>query len=110
MCSSDLYGLWGPANLPGEIAQRLNAEVNRALASTEFRERLTPQGLMLTLVMPTSQLELAYGRSLTGLTTARLASVRQGRRAGRRFRSRSASSARASSASFARVSSRITSA
>ena len=31
---------------------------------------------MLTLVMPTSQLELAYGRSLTGLTTARLATER----------------------------------
>lgn len=42
------YGLWGPANLPQAIAQRLNTEVNLALASAEFRERLTPQGLMLT--------------------------------------------------------------
>jgi tripartite-type tricarboxylate transporter receptor subunit TctC len=41
------YGLWGPANLPREIAQRLNAEVNKALA-TDMREKLTPQGLVLT--------------------------------------------------------------
>ena len=41
------YGLWGPANLPKEIAQRLNAEVNKALAS-DMRDKLTPQGLILT--------------------------------------------------------------
>ncbi len=41
------YGLWGPANLPREIAQRLNAEVNKALA-TDMRDKLTPQGLVLT--------------------------------------------------------------
>jgi tripartite-type tricarboxylate transporter receptor subunit TctC len=37
------YGLWGPANLPREIATRLNAETNRALAS-ELRARLIAQG------------------------------------------------------------------
>jgi tripartite-type tricarboxylate transporter receptor subunit TctC len=41
------YGLWGPANLPKEIAQRLNAEVNKAL-NTDMREKLTQQGLLLT--------------------------------------------------------------
>jgi tripartite-type tricarboxylate transporter receptor subunit TctC len=41
------YGLWGPASLPKEIAVRLNAEVNKALA-TDMREQLTPQGLLLT--------------------------------------------------------------
>jgi len=41
------YGLWGPAKLPGDIAQRLNAEVNKALA-TDMRDKLIPQGLLLT--------------------------------------------------------------
>ena len=41
------YGLWGPAGLPKEIAQRLNAEVNMALAG-EMRDKLTQQGLLLT--------------------------------------------------------------
>ena len=41
------YGLWGPAKLPTEIAQRLNAEVNKALAG-EMKDRLVQQGLLLT--------------------------------------------------------------
>ena len=41
------YGLWGPAKLPTEIAQRLNTEVNKALA-TDIREKLEQQGLLLT--------------------------------------------------------------
>jgi tripartite-type tricarboxylate transporter receptor subunit TctC len=41
------YGLWGPAKLPRDLAERLNAEVNKALA-TDMRDKLTPQGLLLT--------------------------------------------------------------
>jgi tripartite-type tricarboxylate transporter receptor subunit TctC len=41
------YGLWGPAKLPRDLAERLNAEVNKALA-TDMRDRLTQQGLVLT--------------------------------------------------------------
>jgi tripartite-type tricarboxylate transporter receptor subunit TctC len=41
------YGLWGPAKLPKEIADRLNAEVNKAL-SGDMRPKLTEQGLLLT--------------------------------------------------------------
>jgi len=41
------YGLWGPAKLPKEIADRLNAEVNKAL-SGDMRAKLTDQGLLLT--------------------------------------------------------------
>ncbi len=41
------YGLWGPAGLPADIQQRLNTEVNKALA-TDMREKLTSQGLLLT--------------------------------------------------------------
>ena len=41
------YGLWGPAKLPAEITTRLNAEVNKALA-TDMREKLVQQGLLLT--------------------------------------------------------------
>lgn len=42
------YGLWGPANLPADIRTRLNAEVNKALASPEIRDRFPAQGLLLT--------------------------------------------------------------
>jgi tripartite-type tricarboxylate transporter receptor subunit TctC len=41
------YGLWGPAKLPMEIAQRLNTEVNKALAG-EMTDKLVQQGLLLT--------------------------------------------------------------
>lgn len=40
------YGLWGPAKLPADIASKLNAEVNKALAG-EMRERLTSQGILV---------------------------------------------------------------
>jgi tripartite-type tricarboxylate transporter receptor subunit TctC len=40
------YGLWGPAKLPNEITQKLNSEVNKALAG--MRDKLTPQGLLVT--------------------------------------------------------------
>jgi tripartite-type tricarboxylate transporter receptor subunit TctC len=39
------YGLWGPARLPPEVAQRLNDEVNKALAG-ELREKLLVQGIL----------------------------------------------------------------
>jgi len=42
------YGLWGPAKLPKDIAQRLNTEVNKALATDDMRNKLIPQGLLLT--------------------------------------------------------------
>lgn len=41
------YGVWGPARLPVDIAQKLNAEVNKALAG-DMRERLLSQGLLLS--------------------------------------------------------------
>jgi len=41
------YGLWGPARLPADIAQRLNTEVNKALAG-EMHAKLSEQGLLLT--------------------------------------------------------------
>jgi tripartite-type tricarboxylate transporter receptor subunit TctC len=41
------YGLWGPARLPADITQKLNAETNKALAS-DMREKLIQQGLVLT--------------------------------------------------------------
>lgn len=40
------YGVWGPAKLPADIAQRLNAEVNKAL-NGEMREKLVQQGLLV---------------------------------------------------------------
>lgn len=41
------YGLWAPAKTPPEIVQRLNAEVNKALAG-DMKARLQEQGLLLT--------------------------------------------------------------
>ncbi|HUQ75363.1 MAG TPA: tripartite tricarboxylate transporter substrate binding protein [Burkholderiales bacterium] len=39
------FSLSGPANMPAEIVQRLNAEVRRALETTEVRERLRHDGI-----------------------------------------------------------------
>ncbi|MBN9407942.1 MAG: tripartite tricarboxylate transporter substrate binding protein [Burkholderiales bacterium] len=41
------YGLWAPAKLPAAITTRLNAEVNKALA-TDIKDKLVQQGLLLT--------------------------------------------------------------
>ena len=41
------YGLWGPAKLPAEVTQRLNAETNKALGS-DMKDKLLAQGLVLT--------------------------------------------------------------
>ncbi len=40
------YGVWGPAKLPADIAQKLNAEVNKALGG-EMRDKLIAQGLLV---------------------------------------------------------------
>jgi len=39
------YGFVGPAKLPADITQRLNAEIVAAIKSPEVRERLTNQGV-----------------------------------------------------------------
>jgi tripartite-type tricarboxylate transporter receptor subunit TctC len=41
------YGMWGPAKLPPDITQRLNAEVNKALAG-DMHDKFAQQGLLLT--------------------------------------------------------------
>jgi tripartite-type tricarboxylate transporter receptor subunit TctC len=40
------FSLSGPAGMPAEIADKLNAEVNRALAAPDVRERLKPEGIV----------------------------------------------------------------
>ena len=40
------FSLSGPANLPADIVERLNAEVNQALDLPEVRERLKPEGIV----------------------------------------------------------------
>jgi tripartite-type tricarboxylate transporter receptor subunit TctC len=40
------FSLSGPAKLPPEIVERLNAEVNRALELPDVRERLKPEGII----------------------------------------------------------------
>ena len=37
-------GLWGPANMPADIAAKINKDVNAALAHPATREQLTKQG------------------------------------------------------------------
>ena len=39
------YGIVGPAKLPEEITKRLNAEINRALASPALRQRLSGEAI-----------------------------------------------------------------
>ena len=39
------YGLWGPAKMPADMVQKLNAAVNKAL-SGEMRDRLTADGIV----------------------------------------------------------------
>jgi len=39
------YGIMGPAKMPAEITSRLNAEINRALASPALRERLSGEAI-----------------------------------------------------------------
>jgi tripartite-type tricarboxylate transporter receptor subunit TctC len=39
------YGIVGPANLPAPIVERLNGEINKALATPELRERLAGEAL-----------------------------------------------------------------
>ncbi|HEY6240897.1 MAG TPA: tripartite tricarboxylate transporter substrate binding protein [Burkholderiales bacterium] len=39
------YGIVGPAKMPAEITERLNAEINRALASPALRERLSGEAI-----------------------------------------------------------------
>ena len=41
------YGVWGPPKLPQEIAHKLNAETNKALAG-EMKIKFETQGLLLT--------------------------------------------------------------
>jgi tripartite-type tricarboxylate transporter receptor subunit TctC len=40
------FSLSGPASLPADIVERLNAEVNRALELPDVRERLKPEGIV----------------------------------------------------------------
>ena len=41
------YGVWGPPKLPPAIAQKLNTEINKALAG-DMKDKLEAQGLLLT--------------------------------------------------------------
>ena len=40
------FSLSGPANMPTDIVEKLNAEVNRALELPDVRERLKPEGII----------------------------------------------------------------
>ena len=39
------YGIVGPAKMPSDIVARLNAEINKAIATPELRERLSAEAL-----------------------------------------------------------------
>src|ERR1043165_4376062 len=39
------FSLSGPAGLPGEIVEKLNAEARRALESADVRAKLRPEGI-----------------------------------------------------------------
>ena len=46
------FALSGPANLPPEIVQRLNAEANRAIQSPDVRPRLERDGIEVAALDP----------------------------------------------------------
>ncbi len=54
MDTSTWYGLFGPANLPAAITNRMNAEVNKIIASPEFREWLIQNQAITPPVAPNS--------------------------------------------------------
>src|SRR4051812_3209749 len=39
------YAFWGPKNLPKDVVTRLNAEINKAIATPEMKERMAKEGL-----------------------------------------------------------------
>jgi tripartite-type tricarboxylate transporter receptor subunit TctC len=41
---SSWYGLWGPKGLPADITAKLQAEIVKALAQSDIRERLATLG------------------------------------------------------------------
>jgi tripartite-type tricarboxylate transporter receptor subunit TctC len=46
------YGIVGPAKLPPDITKRLNAEINKALASPALRERLASEAMDIMPMTP----------------------------------------------------------
>jgi tripartite-type tricarboxylate transporter receptor subunit TctC len=46
------YGIVGPANLPEPIISKLNIELNKALASPEFSEKMTSEAMNLMPMTP----------------------------------------------------------
>jgi tripartite-type tricarboxylate transporter receptor subunit TctC len=45
-------GLWGPAALPADLVSKINADVNKALASADLAERLTKLGTLPMKMSP----------------------------------------------------------
>jgi len=63
------YGIVGPARLPAEVTWRLNAEINRALASRSLQERLSAEAIEPMPMSPEQfgafiQAEIARWRAL----------------------------------------------
>jgi tripartite-type tricarboxylate transporter receptor subunit TctC len=46
------YGIVGPANMPESIVNKLNAELNKALATPEFSEKMTSEAMNLMPMTP----------------------------------------------------------
>jgi len=46
------YGILGPAKLPRDITQRLNAEINRAISSPTLQQRFASEALEVTPMAP----------------------------------------------------------
>ena len=44
MCSSDLFGVWGPASMPPKLVEQLSKDIARVLAAADVREQLAKLG------------------------------------------------------------------
>jgi tripartite-type tricarboxylate transporter receptor subunit TctC len=46
------YGIVGPAKLPADVTQRLNAEINKAISSPALQQRLASEALTVMPMTP----------------------------------------------------------
>ena len=69
-------GIWGPAALPGEIAERLAAEVGRLLKQPDVRERLASQGMEPIGSTPRQFAEFVRTENVTWAKVVRSAGVK----------------------------------
>ena len=65
------YVMFAPANMPKDVMQRLNAEVNKAIADPELRKSLGDQGVSSPAARPRTRTRSCTARSTAGARSSR---------------------------------------